>query len=177
MPYDPKAIANYFLDVAERDGQSLSPMKLQKLVYYANGWHLAIKDTPLINEQVEAWPYGPVIPSLYREFRQFGDQPIVGHACIFESDDPWQSELVRFEPSIDDDAAQADFTKQLLDRIWEKYGHYTATQLSNDTHMPGSPWRDIYKHYDGEIPRGTDIPIESLKKYFRGLAKAKAISR
>ena len=54
MAYDARAIANFFLDKAGEDKQSLDQMKIQKLVYYANGWHLALRSSPLIDEQVEA---------------------------------------------------------------------------------------------------------------------------
>jgi uncharacterized phage-associated protein len=56
MPFDSKAVANEFLKLAEQDGVKLSPMKLLKLVYFAHGWHLALKGEPLLNERVEAWP-------------------------------------------------------------------------------------------------------------------------
>jgi uncharacterized phage-associated protein len=176
MPYDPKAIANYFLTVAAEQNQTLDPMKIQKLVYFANGWHLAIKDEPLINEQIEAWPYGPVIPSLYRAFRRFGNQPITESACdiVDEFTDPWTMSSQRVCPSLDDVPEQAEFTKAFLDRIWDTYGHYTAVQLSNETHRPSAPWDKISKHYNGAIPKGTDIPAVVMKRYFRSIAGQKA---
>jgi uncharacterized phage-associated protein len=181
MPYDPKAIANYFLSAAEAKGESLTPMKLQKLVYFANGWHLALKDEPLINEQVEAWPYGPVIPSLHRTFRRFGDQPITGRAIRVltksDSDDRWSIYRSKSEPSIDELPEQAEFTKAFLDRIWDLYGHYTAIQLSNETHRPGSPWDVISQKYSGEIPKRTDIPAELMTEHFRSLARPVATAQ
>jgi uncharacterized phage-associated protein len=176
MVYDPKAIANYFLKVAEEQGEPLTPMKLQKLVYYANGWHLAINDEPLINEQVEAWSYGPVVPSLYHEFRRFGDQAITEQAfdMVTESDDPWEMALVRLEPTIDDRPNHADFARAFLDRIWETYSGYSAIQLSNETHRPGSPWDTVRKQYNGAIPKRTDIPSDLMKEYFRALSRSKA---
>jgi uncharacterized phage-associated protein len=61
MPYPAAAIANEFIKVAKRNGVLLTPMKLQKLVYFAHGWYLALLGKPLINEPVEAWKFGPVI--------------------------------------------------------------------------------------------------------------------
>ena len=58
---DPKAVANKFLELGERDGVSdITPMKLLKLVYIAHGWHLALSEgkKPLVNEASEAWKYG-----------------------------------------------------------------------------------------------------------------------
>ena len=52
-------------------------MKVQKLVYYAHGWHLGLADAPLIGELVEAWRWGPVIRSLYAALAEFGNQPIL----------------------------------------------------------------------------------------------------
>jgi uncharacterized phage-associated protein len=179
MLYDPKAIANYFLRVAQDHGQPLSPMKIQKLVYFANGWHLAIKDSPLINEQVEAWPYGPVIPSLYRAFRRFGDQPITALASrpVSGVDSLGENTYRKMAPRIDDVPEQAEFTQAFLNRIWDLYGHYTAVQLSNETHRSGTPWDTICKKYNGAIPKRTDIPAEVMKSYFQALARPTATAQ
>ena len=65
-PYSSKAVANSFLDIAEAGNvNDISPMKLQKLVYYAHAWHLAFLGQPLIREEVQAWKFGPVIPDVY----------------------------------------------------------------------------------------------------------------
>jgi uncharacterized phage-associated protein len=128
---------------------------------------------PLINEQVEAWPYGPVIRSLYREFRRFGDQPIAGRAehTVTEFTGPWTVSSRTFQPSLNDVPDHAEFTKDFLNRVWDKYGRYTAVQLSNETHRPGSPWDTVFKKYNGAIPKRTDIPPEMMKEYFRSIAR------
>ena len=80
MAYKGKSIANAFISLAGSDG--IDPLKLQKLLYYANGHYLAEHDgTPLINEYFEAWDYGPVIPTVYYEFREYGNNPIRRFAC------------------------------------------------------------------------------------------------
>ena len=61
--YHAQQIADYFLFKAEQQGQErLSHMKLQKLLYYAHGLHLAVGRGPLFPEIIEAWTYGPVVP-------------------------------------------------------------------------------------------------------------------
>ncbi len=179
MPYNPIAIANYLIEQAESHGETLTPMKLQKLVFFAHGWHLAIKDAPLIDEQVEAWSYGPVIRSLYREFREYGDRNITEKGSVFKTHvkPDGRRSLKILRPTIDDNPESAMFTKQILDRVREVYGKYTAIQLSNMTHELGTPWRLIQDLYEGKPPKGTDIPSDIIKNYFRGLARSKAQSQ
>jgi hypothetical protein len=76
MPYPAAAIANEFLELAKANGQALTPMQIQKLVYFAHGWNLAITGEPLIWERVEPWDYGPVVRNLYRNLREFGSGAI-----------------------------------------------------------------------------------------------------
>ena len=75
MPYKPKDIADYFL-LKGADDANMTPMKLIKLVYIAHGWSLGLYNKTLINEQPQAWKFGPVIPSLYDEFKEFGNKKI-----------------------------------------------------------------------------------------------------
>lgn len=158
-PYSANAVANYFLELANSKGESLSPMKLQKLIYFAHGWHLALYNEPLIKERVQAWKLGPVIPSVYHEFKRFGYSPIT---CTVR-DDADDGLDWHFIPRDD------KRTIALLNRIWDVYGKFTAIQLSNMTHGPGAPWRNTWESGDG-IP---ELPIDNeiIKNYF--LAKTK----
>ncbi len=176
MSYDPKAIANDFLSRARGDGVSLSPMKLQKLVSFAHGWWLALTGRPLIHEQVEAWAFGPVIPSLHRAFRRFGNGPISETASLpttMESVD--RSETDRTVLPVGFRPEESESLRLFLDRVWEIYGKYSAIRLANATHQPGTPWHQVYCEYGGDIPKGTDIPTASIREYFRSLAKPKAV--
>src|ERR1700736_6544090 len=74
--YDARAVANYFLQRANAEGIPITPMAIQKLVYFAHGWMLAVYGRPLINQRIEAWEYGPVIRDLYQQFKRFGDLKI-----------------------------------------------------------------------------------------------------
>ncbi|QLH42366.1 MAG: DUF4065 domain-containing protein [Coxiellaceae bacterium] len=58
-------------------------MKLAKLIYVAHGWSLALNDVPLIDEAVQAWKFGPVIESVYHEFKHFGNDVINSLAIDF----------------------------------------------------------------------------------------------
>jgi uncharacterized phage-associated protein len=123
MAYEVKVVANDFLDLARRDGEILDPMKIQKLVYLAHGWNLALHGDSLIKQNVEAWPYGPVIRSLYDEFKKYRASPIAEKASA-----PEGAETIGENP------------KRLIEAVWSKYRPYSAIQLSMFTHEPGYAW-------------------------------------
>ncbi len=167
MPYDPKAIANYFLSIADHKGQELTPLKLIKLVYIAHGWYLGITGKPLINEHPEAWEYGPVIPSLYHEFKIFGNGAIRKRATEFVSKEGGEWSLQEKEvppPNSKTDASICDF----LDRVWEQYSGYTGSQLSSLTHQPNTPWKQTWDHR-GQYEKGVDIPEDKIREHYQSL--------
>jgi len=154
MLYSPKSIANYFLDLASSKGQAISPMKLQKLVYYAHGWYAGYTGQPLINEAVEAWQYGPVIPSLYHEFKRFGAGAIGAKATDWEG-----LKLCEVAPPADSSL------RTFLDNIWNSYGQFTGIKLSELTHAPDGPWDQTWREAAGT--RGVDIPFPRIAEHFR----------
>ncbi len=162
-------VANFFIDRAREAGDDITQMKLQKLVYFAHGWYLALTNgQPLINEQVEAWRHGPVIRSLYREFREFGNKPIDRRALKY---DVRHDDGIKFsvsEPSISDlDESQRLTLSKFLNRIWEVYRGFSAVQLSIMTHSPGSPWHQTWQPMAENPIKGTDIPNDLIRRYFQ----------
>ena len=171
--HDTLAIANWLLDRARADGKPLSPMKLQKLIYLAHGWALALADVALIDERPQAWSYGPVIPSVYHEFKEFGRNPINTKATRLGPVDGQEfpedmgqferiihTEYETTEPKIENDPDAI----ALLERVWEVYGSWSAVQLSNMTHEPGSAWDEAYKRAQGR--RHVVIPDTLIKAEF-----------
>ena len=154
MLYSAKSIANFFLDVAKSKGELISPMKLQKLVYYAHGWYAGYTGQPLINEAVEAWQYGPVIPSLYHDFKQFGSGGITCKATEFDG------VAFREAPLPEDPTIQT-----FLQNVWLSYGQFTGLRLSELTHAIEGPWDKTWKECNGM--RGTDIPFERIAEHFK----------
>lgn len=72
MSYPVEQIANQLLINAANSGELMTNMKLQKMLYYQQGFHLAYFDKPLFQEDIEAWMYGPVVPSMYEKYKEFG---------------------------------------------------------------------------------------------------------
>lgn len=174
MPFDVRAVANFFLDRAEEAGQKLDHMKLQKLVYIANGWHLAITGEPLFYERVEAWPYGPVIPDLYHELKQYGRKPIEERLAVLD--------LETFEPVAasvyqDEDAETVARTVEILQRVWTSYGNFSALQLSTLTHKPDTPWDKVAKENKTSEPRGIVIREDLIRDHYLTLASERRKAR
>jgi uncharacterized phage-associated protein len=144
---------------------TLDPMKVQKLVYFAHGWHLGREAGPLISEPIEAWDYGPVVPTLYRELKAYGAGAITEHIKDFE---PKPEGGFRFAAPGVRDAVELSF----LRRIWDVYGKLSATQLSAMTHRPDTPWTTVRNRNPGA--RGAVIPDELMRAYFQQLAATNA---
>jgi len=153
--YTPQHLANYFLDRAEGDGESMTPMKLIKLVYIGYGWLLALTDWKAFDEEIEAWEHGPVIPSIYHEFKKFGRSSISGKATDVDLDSYEQ-----YEPEI---TADDEETCLILDRVWRSYKPFTGWALRNKTHEPNTPWSNTY---DPNV-RNAVIPDEEIQSHFR----------
>jgi len=137
-------VAKYFLSLTDEDsGDLISNLKLQKLVYYAQGFHLAIFDGPLFGDNIIAWEHGPVIPILYHEYKDYGADAIP----------PQDFDPAIFSPEIRD----------LLDEVYSVFGQFSAWKLRNMTHEE-PPWKDAYEG-NGLVTH------ESMKEYFKTLVK------
>jgi uncharacterized phage-associated protein len=147
MAYDAKAIANVFYKLARSEGKYLTNMQLQKLVYIAHGFNLAVLGEPLFSDSVHAWEYGPVIPSLYEELKSYGAEEV-------------KRRLLTKTPPVKPD----DPEMKVIRAVWNSYGRYSGLQLSAITHVEGTPWSEIWK----TKPFGV-IPNELIAQHYREL--------
>jgi uncharacterized phage-associated protein len=135
-------VADYFLAQMSDDcGDTISNLKLQKLLYYAQGVNLAFHDTPLFRDRIRAWDHGPVIPSIYHKYKEYGDGAIP------------KPNNVNF----------AVFTKKdrtVMDEVWKVFGQFSAWKLRNMTHAE-PPWKNTER--DAVIPRA------AMREYFKTL--------
>lgn len=76
-------VADYMLSKGIKpNGELLSPLSIQKMLYFAQGWHLAIREEPLFFEEIRAWRHGPVIKDVYTRFRRYGERSIDASAML-----------------------------------------------------------------------------------------------
>lgn len=134
-------IAKYFVSLVDEEaGDSISNLKLQKLLYYAQGFGLAISGEPLFPEKIKAWLHGPVVPQVYHEYKECGASPI-----------PVQSvDLGRYP----------DEARELLDEVYAVYGQFSASKLRDMTHQE-APWKNT--------PQGEEISLAVMREFFQTL--------
>ncbi len=157
MAFTAAAVANRFLTLAWREAKTITPLKMQKLVYFAHGWHLALFGKPLMMEPIQAWRFGPVIGSLYRLFREFGSEPITQRARVV-SQDGYIPALLANEGTQD----EVSRARAVIGRVWKEYGRFTASQLTTLTHSEDSPWSKVPNKERAE----TQIPNDLIKSFF-----------
>src|ERR1039458_620886 len=153
-PYSAASIANLFLRKSIAEDHPIDPMKLQKLIYFAHGYYLALTQkrlaqaTPLVDEFFEAWRFGPVLPSLDHRFKEFGADPITSLAMEFHNE--FGTFVVALPPSGD----------ERLDRVgsfvWDHYAKKHSMALSDMTHKADGAWDNARKIARGL--KGKDIP-------------------
>ena len=119
-------VANVFLKLSEPEsGDALTNLKLQKLVYYVQGFHLAIYDKPIFEESILHWEHGPVVKELYEAFKQYG------------------SDTVPVPAEVNADALTDEQVK-LIEEVNSVYGQFSAWKLRDMTHAE-SPWLSTSK--------------------------------
>jgi uncharacterized phage-associated protein len=143
--YPASAIALEFVKKGIQENKPVTQMKIQKLLYFAQGFYLAQYGSPLISESFQAWEYGPVIPEIYSTFKIYGSSPIVDASTLFFfTTDAKKIEIE--SQSFTDDA------KSIIDFTWNALKDIDAIALSTWTHKENSPWKAHYKN--GVIPNG-----------------------
>ncbi|MDR3569898.1 MAG: DUF4065 domain-containing protein [Syntrophobacteraceae bacterium] len=144
-------VAKYFLSRAEREDQELlSNLKLQKLVYYAQGMHLAMRDAPLFGDRIEAWDYGPVVPDLYHFYKENGARGIPA------------------DPTFDLDKIDGA-TLDFLDEIFDAFGQFSAIRLMQISHKDKC-WEDAGSGEEISWPS----MAKCLKKYLKNGKKKRS---
>jgi uncharacterized phage-associated protein len=140
-------VAAYLLSKADiEEGDGMTHLKLQKLLYYCQGFSLVLQENPLFENAIEAWPHGPVVPDVYHEFKNWGNGIIA-------------------DLGPGDLSALSDEERDLIDEVYEVYGDYSASKLRNLTHSE-RPWCEAENKIDTTITHG------ALKNFFPSLMES-----
>lgn len=137
-------IVQFILHYCKDKGDLITHLKLQKLLYFIQGWHLGIFGYPAFEEEIEAWPHGPVVPEVYQKFKRYGWQPISLHGNHHFT-----------VPSE---------TQDLIQEVLFKYD-YSAGYLEQLTHE-SKPWLDARWGMAPDERSNKIISKESMRKFF-----------
>jgi uncharacterized phage-associated protein len=158
MSYDPRAIANIVLDIADYEKAQITNLALNKIIYFLHAWYLAETGRPLVDAKIEAWDYGPVIREVYSEFKSNKSKIIKNRAMKFDVD--------KLERVIVSEQIKCDDYDSLVENI-KKYIHIPASKLVNLSHIKCGPW-DIVYNESGRINPGMEITDDIILEYFTG---------
>lgn len=157
------SVANCFIELAQDGRKEIRPLKLMKLVYIAYGYSLAMLGRSIINprfDRVEAWKFGPVIPSVYHSFKMYGNESITQKTVMFVVDGSGN-------PTVETPYLQDEDARRICKFVWVKYGlNYTDSELVTIMHGVGTPWGRVYE--DG---KNNPIPELYTKAYYTELVR------
>lgn len=155
------SIANHFIQLAKDENMDITQLGLMKRVYIAYGFCLAMLNKSVFDDRfdrVEAWRYGPVVPSVYNSFKHYKNRPIEEQTVIME----WcekEQKANYITPKLND--------KEVMDVVgfvWDRYKNLSDSSLVTITHKAGSPWELSY------VPNmNTIIPESFTKLYYQKL--------
>jgi uncharacterized phage-associated protein len=144
-------VARYLIHLAapteDEDADCLTHLRLQKLLYYVQAWHLAGQDKPFFTGRIEAWAKGPVVRPVYSAFGNRGCIPFP----VSEGIEP---------------ASLSAKDKAFVRSVWDEYKQYSPTALTALTHRE-APWKDTYTAFAGPDGRcSAEITHDAMRAYF-----------
>ena len=154
-------VSRFIINYCYDKDYNLSNLKLQKILYFIQAYYVSKTDNkePCFSERIEAWDFGPVVPLVYREYKQFGSTNIPKISCYveFDEDDIWESKVVQYNDEIIN-----KFDKDIISILVDEFSKYSTTKLVSITHRQ-TPWMEAY-----EQGRNNEITVEAIRRYFNG---------
>ncbi len=145
-----QAVSDYFIALSNETHNGITNLKLQKLVYYVQAWHLAAFGDPVFEEDFQAWVHGPVVPSLYHRYKSATYKPLIEDKekfSVLESRLPGNLKLI-------------------LDDVVEEYFGKTAYELERLTHSE-DPWINARGNLSEDSPSSNIIGKDGMGAYYR----------
>ena len=130
--------------------EEVTPLMLQKLLYFIQGIYSALYGSPIFEEDCRAWIHGPVYPEVYKLFRDFKYNPI----------DDARFALLKGREDI-----LAEDEKHAIDLVVNTFGIYSGKVLKKITHNE-DPWKDARKGYGDNIPSSELLPKKRIMEYY-----------
>lgn len=138
-------LANYllFTAYAEKNDDDLTPLRVQKLLYFLHGWYMAVTGTALFTEPFVHGKFGPKLVSLDVTLAQYAGVPVGDYIK------DWNPDKEKFEALFVNTKALPQFVA-VFEKVWKEYSKFSTPQLSTLSHGPESPWARTQE--DDDIP-------------------------
>lgn len=136
--------SNYIIKIYGHE-LAITHLKLQKLLYYGQAYHLVLANEKLFDNAIQAWDYGPVVPEIYYKY---SSQP---------------TEILTLEANVDIDLKQASL--EIVDEVMNAYGQFSATRLIELTHRE-APWKEAYAR-----GQNSEIDTSRMKEFYKPYVK------
>lgn len=159
--YKAMDVACAIVNFANEIGHPISNLKLQKILYFVQGYYMQMKRVPFFDDEIEAWPYGPVVLNVYEQFQQYGANfiPSTYGYSTFSFED------LEFKENQYTESVFSKEDLSFIKSVVKKLNKYTASQLVTITHAQ-DPWKNAIKHGNRTI-----INKNSISEYFINRSK------
>ncbi len=147
------AVADYFVWISNKEGKPVTNKKLQKLIYYAQAWSLAIRDKKIFNDRIEAWVHGPAVRSVYVKYKKFGFGTI--------DEKPVEKEINKIPQDV----------QIFLKDVWNVYGKFDAEYLELLSHSE-TPWQKARASLEPNIGSENEILPVDMRSFYSAKLKA-----
>lgn len=152
---DANSVADYLLwlwaQEREDERDFITPMKLQKLLYFVQGWSWATRNEPAFGEAIEGWRDGPVVRRIWERYKALGGDPI--------------REVPEAAPVL------PESVQHTVRDVWEAYRRYSAWELSRRTHDE-QPWREAREGLEPDVQGNRALRPETMRREFRSQIEA-----
>jgi uncharacterized phage-associated protein len=161
--YSATAVANWLINKNREDPSGLTHLKIQKLLYFYQGWHLAYFNAPLFEDPIEAWRHGPVVYSVYFALRDRGKGVIITEPI----EKGYMVENGRYKTHTPNLLYINHNVPVFMNSIWNQYSKLEPWRLVAISHADGSPWQQVKNSNVLNSNMNPIIPVELMKSYFK----------
>lgn len=152
--YEALLIARFAINYSNKKEYGISNLKLQKILYFIQAYFLITVNKPCFSDSIEAWDFGPVVPVVYHEFKQFGS------GNIPKIDSYFMGNIFDVKVKKFNDSSIDDCDKRNIESVIDEFKDFSATDLVKLTHSQ-DPWKNAYVPFANNV-----ITNESIKEFF-----------
>ena len=143
--YDCLDVANYIVNYSIDSGKPISNLKLQKILYYVQAASLVENDMPMFNDEICAWTYGPVVKSVYHEFKSYANAAIEDYV-----NEKYTDYGLTYDPEYNPNEIISDNDKKIINRVVSRYQDTSPLEMVRKTHRE-EPWKSAYEKHNSVI--------------------------